>query len=142
MAKSGRGLPADGPTLATGAEATPATLPFTPPPEPEPPANAATATYHRELPQPAEPVRYTPPPSPGPGEVAASLQQEGIDRARAAAAQADAKKKKKPEGSRASELSIMQQIARRMKRLASDAARDRVYGWYTEEFRPKGGEPS
>lgn len=48
---------------------------------------------------------------------------------------------KKP-SARASELGIMQQIARRMKKLPSDAARARVAGWFAEEFGEKGGGDS
>jgi len=53
-----------------------------------------------------------------------------------------AEPKKKKAGPRGGELSIMQQIARRMNRLPSDAARARVAGWFAEEFVAKGGESS
>jgi hypothetical protein len=128
MAKAGKGPLPDGPTVASSAEAeaSPATLAFGTTAQAAGNLTPATVTGFPE---------YTVAPTPA---AAAALRSAAEVEAAAQAAKAP----KKP-SARASELGIMQQIARRMKKLPSDAARARVAGWFAEEFgAEKGGEPS
>lgn len=115
----------------------------------EPPAEPQPAPE----PAPAEPASQPAEPTAAAVQLrsAAEAEQRAKDAAAAPAetgptftvrpAAAPAEAKKKPTA-RQGELSIMQQIARRMKRLPSDAARARVAGWFAEEYAAKGGEPS
>jgi hypothetical protein len=113
MAKSGKSFTPDQPATSIGTE---------PSPEPVPTLRLATDTGAES----AATVRVPE----APGAAAAP-----------AAAPAEAPPRKKPTP-RQSELSIMQQIARRMKRLPSDQARARVAGWFAEEYAAKGGDGS